>query len=238
MEKLKFNVFNVKNYEFLVFSYNTAKFVFSTAKGDLNFHKKSLSKEKNFNILKKHFKLNEISYLNQIHSDVIYNYNGKIEEGDALITNKSNLGIGVFTADCVPVLILDSKKNIIAAVHSGWKGTLNCIVLKTLDKMIRDFDCNTENIIAVIGPHIGDCCYEVGEEVINKFKNCELYKNQNIFKGNKLSMEKCIIRQLNYKNVNKIKTLNICTFCNKEYNLYSYRKNKDGKRMFSFIYFK
>src|SRR3712207_9545829 len=115
-----------------------------------------------------------------LHSDDIYIYNGLKYDGDALITNKRRIAIGVFTADCVPVLIYDKKNLVVAAIHSGWKGTLNCIVSKTIDTMINRYNSNIKDLEIYIGPHNMMCCYEVSEELIHTFKSSNIYKEAKI----------------------------------------------------------
>jgi YfiH family protein len=110
--------------------------------------------------------------LRQIHSDLVLNADGLTDrqcEGDALITNKPHLSIGVRTADCVPILLLDSRQRAIAAVHAGWRGSAHAIVRATLRKMNADFGTEPADIYAAIGPCIRECCYEVGQEVAERF---------------------------------------------------------------------
>ena len=92
-----------------------------------------------------------------------------IEDCDALITNEKEIVLTILTADCVPVLLYDSEKKVIAAVHAGWKGTKAKIVAKTVLKMNEVYGCDPENIMAGIAPSIGSCCYEVGEDVAKHF---------------------------------------------------------------------
>ncbi len=110
--------------------------------------------------------------LRQIHSDIVRDAHGlkdREQEGDALVTNEAGLGIGVRTADCVPILLIDSKQRAIAAVHAGWRGTASEIVRCTIRKMFGTFGSEPENIWAAIGPCIRECCYEVGPEVMARF---------------------------------------------------------------------
>lgn len=86
-------------------------------------------------------------------------------EGDGIVTNEKSTIIGAFTADCVPVILIDEVNNVIAAVHSGWKGTFNSISAIAVEKMISEYGSNVKNIKAYIGPHIRQCCYEVSEEL-------------------------------------------------------------------------
>lgn len=94
----------------------------------------------------------------------------ELEGYDALITNERNLAIGVRTADCIPVLLYDPVHRAVAAVHSGWRGTLGRISQKTIFRMQREFGTEPENLKAVIGPGICGRCFQVGEEVVNLFR--------------------------------------------------------------------
>ncbi len=90
---------------------------------------------------------------------------------DALITNQKDICVGITTADCVPILIYDSVKHILAAVHAGWKGTVAKIVEKTVAKMVDIFGCSPLDMYAGIAPCISQKCFEVGEEVVDAFKD-------------------------------------------------------------------
>ena len=110
--------------------------------------------------------------LKQIHSDVIHLFDTAPTEpcqGDASVTNRLALLLGVQTADCVPILLVDPKKHAVAAVHAGWRGTLARIVVKAIGQMQMQFKSNPADILAAIGPSIGGCCYEVGTEVATQF---------------------------------------------------------------------
>lgn len=235
------HIVNIDKFSFLQYEDMSVCACFSTSKGNLNFNKNTNEGIGNLIKIKNWFKLEKIGYLNQIHSDNIYIYDEICHDGDAIITDKKNVGIGIFTADCIPVLIYDKCNKVIAAVHSGWKGTLKCIVSKTIDKMIKEYNTNTENLIVYIGPHNMMCCYEVSTELIGDFKREDIYKNTDINNGRKLNLQECILKQLIDKRVNreKINLLNLCTNCSKEYEFYSYRKQKEKSgRMFSFIFMK
>lgn len=93
-----------------------------------------------------------------------------LEGYDALMTNVKGCAIGVRTADCIPVLLYDPVKEAVAAIHSGWKGTLNRISQKTIFRMKDVFGTDPENLKAVIGPGICRNCFQVGDEVVQYFK--------------------------------------------------------------------
>lgn len=85
---------------------------------------------------------------------------------DALITNTKGVCICVMSADCVPILLYDTRNNVVAAVHSGWRGTVARILEKTLNRMRSDFGTEGEDLLCGIGPSVSQESYEVGEEVI------------------------------------------------------------------------
>ncbi|MGH9733676.1 MAG: peptidoglycan editing factor PgeF [Candidatus Acidiferrales bacterium] len=111
--------------------------------------------------------------LRQMHSDIVHRIeaaaSGPTLQGDALFTRERGILLTVQTADCVPILIADIRARAIAAIHSGWRGTLNRIAEKTLGRMKMEFGTRPEDVIAAIGPGIGGCCYEVGHEVAKEF---------------------------------------------------------------------
>lgn len=113
----------------------------------------------------------------QIHSDVVCAFDAKPAEprrGDALTTNKPGLLLGVQTADCVPILLVDARLRAVAAVHAGWRGTLARIVQKTIGQMQMRFGTKAGDVLAALGPAIGACCYEVGGELVTQFTSqCE-----------------------------------------------------------------
>jgi YfiH family protein len=90
------------------------------------------------------------------------------ENTDALITDQPNVALALNFADCVPILFYDSVQKVVAAAHAGWRGTVAKIGPKTVQKMIEEFSCKPSDIIAVIGPAIGKCCFEVKEDVLKQ----------------------------------------------------------------------
>lgn len=184
----------------------------------------------NINRLKHEIGAKDIGFLKQVHSDIIVDYNGEIVEGDSLITDDKSIALGVFTADCVPILLCDEQKGIIAAVHSGWKGTEKNILGKTIDKMIKDYKCKAENISAFIGPHIQKCCYEVSEDLIEKFMNLEIYKGSSISSDRYLDLNACITFMLNKKGITEknIHNTKICTYCDEKVGFHSYRRDREN----------
>ena len=110
--------------------------------------------------------------LRQFHSDVVCLFDkapAEVCRGDASATNRPGLLLGVQTADCVPILLVDPCRHSVAAVHAGWRGTLQRIVQKTIGRMQMEFGSRSADLIATLGPAIGGCCYEVGTEVASAF---------------------------------------------------------------------
>ncbi|WP_460960613.1 peptidoglycan editing factor PgeF [Spirosoma litoris] len=109
----------------------------------------------------------------QVHgTEILYTAEaGRFEGYDALITDKPGLLIGVTVADCVPILIYDSKHRAVAAIHAGWRGTVGGIVTKTLDRMKQQFGTSAEHCYAYIGTCIDECSFEVGAEVAEQFES-------------------------------------------------------------------
>lgn len=110
--------------------------------------------------------------LRQIHSDLVWNAHGlkdREHPGDALISNEPGRSIGVRTADCVPILLLDVRRRAVAAVHAGWRGTASQIVTRAVEKMAADFGTLPGNLHAALGPSIRECCYEVSWDVASRF---------------------------------------------------------------------
>jgi YfiH family protein len=111
--------------------------------------------------------------LRQIHSSLIRRVTAddinKPLKGDGLMTDRPGVLLGIQTADCIPVLVADRKNRAVAAFHAGWRGTLARIVENGVGRMRLEFGSRPENLIASIGPGIGQCCYSVGDEVRQQF---------------------------------------------------------------------
>lgn len=147
---------------------------------------------------------------------------------DALLLTNKQQGVYLNFADCVPVILYDKNANIGAISHAGWRGTVARIVPKTVEKMLSYSKSDISNIYAIIGPAISDCCYEVGEEVVNAIKSSVndfsgliTYKNNKPF----VNLKKTNARQLLEIGVHK-NNIDICPYCTCCRNdlFFSYRK--------------
>ena len=155
-------------------------------------------------------------------------------EADAVITNIKGVGIGVHTADCVPLLFLDLQREVAAAVHAGWRGTQNLIAAKVVRKMKEKFGCDPGEILAGIGPSIQKQCYEVGEEVASKFQSKREETITILIPAGKgkwyLDLPEANARQLEDEGVipSHLFRLPFCTHCRSDI-FYSYRRNPEEK---------
>lgn len=171
---------------------------------------------------------------------------------DAIITNQYGIAIGILTADCVPIMVVDPVKKIIGIVHAGWRGTAKLIVQKVVEIMVKHFGSDKKAILAAIGPSIGQCCYKVDEVVAKEFGGKEyiipLYpplKKGELAKGGRgdcwmLDLKKANLGQMVNSGVleKNISIEDFCTSCRNDL-FFSYRA--DGKitgRQLNFIMLK
>ena len=113
-----------------------------------------------------------LATLRQFHSDVVQVFDAMPEgspRADAAITRVPGILLGVQTADCLPILLTDPERCVVAAVHAGWRGTLARILAKALGRLRMEFGTPPESVVAALGPAIGACCYEVGPEVAQAY---------------------------------------------------------------------
>jgi len=180
--------------------------------------------------------------LRQVHSAQVLNACGledRSTEGDALVSDEISRPIGVRTADCVPLLLADSRTRAVAAVHAGWRGTAAFIVRKVVAKMTEDFGARPKDIFAAIGPAISQCCYEVGPEVANRFESLfpEWAAEKQSDRPRMVDLIDANQRVLVSAGVpaEQIFLSGLCTSCTLE-DFYSYRREPENPgRMISFI---
>ena len=165
---------------------------------------------------------NQVATMDQTHSSkVVFADSHNSYKCDGIYTDKSKLPLVVKTADCVPILMESSKG--VSATHAGWRGLERSI----FEKSIAIHEISSLRIS--IGPHARKCCYEVGVEFLEKFKQSIDRVEDKYF----LDLTKNI-KQFALENNINLEDTGECTICNKEY--FSYRKNKTSERQFSFIW--
>jgi len=172
--------------------------------------------------------------LHQIHSNcvhIIKDMPGRWNqpEGDALVTQVEGIALAVQTADCLPVLIADPERKVVAAVHSGWRGTLGRLGATTIEEMQRVYGSDSAQLLVAVGPGIRACCYEVGPDVAEafeqKYPQCCLSRPM---PGRKekylLDLPKALEAQFETAGIRSQNRfdLGICTRCNR-HEFFSYR---------------
>ncbi|MDA1185786.1 MAG: peptidoglycan editing factor PgeF [Acidobacteria bacterium] len=120
----------------------------------------------------------DVAVLNQIHGrDVVVVRKGgarsteeaALPDGDVLVTDDPDIAVAVKAADCVPLLMADTRSGAVAAVHAGWRGTAAGAAPAALRALASEFGSKPEDLVVAIGPSIGPCCYEVGTELVDAF---------------------------------------------------------------------
>ncbi len=162
---------------------------------------------------------------------------------DGLITNKKGYILSTTNADCILMIFYDPVKNVIANIHSGWKGTVKRISIKTVEKMVKEYDSNVEDIICCICPSIRKCHFEVDSDVkdifIKEFSDIKEIENKKIIEENikekeetkkwnidTVEINKVILMKKGLKKENIIDS-NICSVCESDL-IHSYRVEKQG----------
>lgn len=171
----------------------------------------------------------EVTTLRQVHSNVVLEVKGQpgsVGDGDALIANSPGL-VGIRTADCLPILLVDPVNRALAAVHAGWRGTAAGICTRTVTRMQHVYETNPNDLVAVIGPGIGHCCFEVGPEVTIQFQSF-MPAGTDLTKQTQIDLASVNRSQLQSAGLedSKILAAEICTFCGGDF-WHSYRR--DGK---------
>jgi YfiH family protein len=159
---------------------------------------------------------------------------------DACVTQKRNICLGISTADCLPILLADRRKKVIAAVHAGWRGIWQGVIEHTVVRMTKTFECVPADIWAGIGPGIGPCCYEVKEDVTSLFKNAYAQADQFLQERDGktyLDLRGCARLELIEAGIlpANIAVIDLCTSCRQDL-FFSYRRDKnDAGRQLSLI---
>jgi YfiH family protein len=183
---------------------------------------------------------NRLVLLDQIHQDQIlllresFNTLPSSMEYDAIITNSSNTFLAILTADCLPIFVVDQKRKVIAAVHAGRQGTALHITTKVLKKMKKEFSCSPMDLLILLGPSIGPCCYEIDEKVfLFEWEPFSTPKGKGKWM---VDLSQINIAQIEREGIEKeqIFRIDLCTRCHNDL-FFSYRKESQTGRQLSFI---
>ena len=195
----------------------------------------------------------------QIHSAIVRRARaaaGSGHPGDSLMAVQPGVLVGIKTADCLPILLADPRRRVVAAVHAGWRGAAKRVVEKTVGEMRRAFRCDPAGLLAAIGPGIQACCFEVGPDVLQEFASqfvdadqfCRpdppnpaltmlprqtmtgdghaLMRRLDSHRG-RVDLAEAVRRQLLAAGVSQIYNSGLCTACDPK-RFYSYRREKEA----------
>ena len=173
--------------------------------------------------------------LKQIHSGIVVDINdtsaaSDAVEADAAVTSLKGIILGVQTADCVPILISDVGGQVVAAIHAGWRGTAARIAETTVLRLGMEFSVDPKNLIASVGPHIGVCCYEVGQEVVTTMANPAAFEQRTEWSKPHLNLGSANRQHLMNAGIpdERIEVSSLCTRCRGDL-FFSYRR--EGTKM-------
>ena len=176
-----------------------------------------------------------IMKLKQVHSGIVADIDdtsaaNEAVEADAAITNLKGVMLGVQTADCVPILVSEVNGKAIAAIHAGWRGTAARIAETTILRLREKFSIDPKDLMASIGPHIGVCCYEVGDDVVQTMANPAVFEYRPEWAKPHLNLAAANRQQLISAGLaeERIEISSLCTRCRADL-FHSYRR--DGKNM-------
>jgi len=181
--------------------------------------------------------LGPILFLQQVHGETVQRapWEGT-PKGDAAILERPGFILGIETADCLPVLLVDTRRRVAAAVHAGWRGTSLGVVLNALRTLIGDGTAPAD-VVGAMGPGIGSCCYEVGDEISDRFPSHETIFHRGPNGRLYLDLRAANSEQLGKAGVpeSQIHHLRECTFCRADL-YHSYRRDGPGAgRMVSYV---
>jgi YfiH family protein len=160
---------------------------------------------------------------------------------DAIITDQPGVAIGVLTADCVPILLVDPVKRAVAAVHAGREGSLRSILSRVIQKMRKEFHSSPQDLHAAVGPSVETECYEVGDDVVGRVQDRYKHRREVLVRNHGATY--LDLRKINHFDLlenglreDRIYHLPLCTACHSR-TFYSYRKRggQETGRMMALI---
>ena len=184
--------------------------------------------------------LESILTVNQVHGNSVFfadsDAGEKLVEADSIVTRQKGVGIGILTADCLPILLCFPDSGCVCAVHAGWRGTFSRVVRSCLGAVCEKYSLRPQDSLAVIGPAIGRCCYEVRDDVASQFVS-RFGGGEWLFeKGDgKFLLDLAELNRIELRDagVSEIETMDMCTCCQ---DLPSYRRDGSGTdKMISFV---
>ncbi len=194
--------------------------------------------------LQKLININFLIFLQQVHSTAgivvdepeFKTFKPFTHEGDFLMTKLPHVGLGIMTADCLPIIFFDKANHAVAIAHAGWRGSVAGIAKKTVERMQQAFKTNPKNIDVFFGPCAKMCCYEVGTDFVSQLDDVTRASQVLKKRGGRLFFDVLHYNQLQLEGAGVKKEAlgldyNVCTIC--DANFFSYRRQKEnaGRQM-------
>ncbi len=200
-----------------------------------------------FNELKHMMQLEHVTFLHQVHgnhgvvvssSDQIKHENLFFSDGDFLITALPHIGLGIATADCLPIVIYDEANKVIANVHAGWRGSAQEIVVRAVEAMCNNFGSKLDQLQFFFGPSGKACCYEIKEDILPHFEKFPFKDEVIQQRDTRLMLDVAALNRLQLevlgikKNACNV-AYNACTLCMPSF--CSFRRSKNAERQMTVV---
>ncbi len=172
----------------------------------------------------------------QVHGTALVHVRGPETEADAVWSDEPGVAVGVVTADCVPLLLVSTDAPVAAAIHAGWRGSAAGIAENAVTELSRASGLDPSSLVAVVGPHIGPCCYEIDQPVRERIDEPSVFSPSrrtshymlDLFALNRLQLVRAGVRE------DRIERVGGCTSC-AESLYYSYRRDGRAGRMLHWV---
>ncbi|TET06732.1 laccase domain-containing protein [Candidatus Dependentiae bacterium] len=196
------------------------------------------------NFLKSSFLIQECFFLRQTHStngliiskETVRDLKPFLYEGDFLITDQPGLGIGILTADCLPIIIYDPTKHILGLAHAGWRGSLSGIAATVVQIIKKQYSCNPSLLQVFFGPAAKCCCYAIDDTFAHRLKGCKNYERFLNLKNNCYYFDLAYFNQVQLEQCGILPDAfcydyNMCSICNNSFYSYRNQKEKAGRQI-------
>jgi YfiH family protein len=197
-----------------------------------------------YNFLKSSFSIQECFFLRQTHStngliiseENVHDLKSFLYDGDFLITDQPGLGIGILTADCLPVVIYDPTKHILGLAHAGWRGSLEGIASTVVQIIKKQYHCKPSLLQVFFGPSAKSCCYAIDNSFADRLKGYKNYERFLSLKNDRYYFDLACFNQVQLEQCGILPDAfcydyNICSICNSAFYSYRNQKEKAGRQI-------
>lgn len=235
-----------KNSSFVIY-FGDARTKFIPNEVAQQIHKQNVVHNEPFDQLQSMMQLEHLTFLHQVHgnhgvvvssSDQIKETNLFSSDGDFLITSLPRIGLGIATADCLPIVVYDVANNVIANVHAGWRGSSQEIIIRTVETMQKTFGSKIDHLRFFFGPSGNVCCYEIKEDVLPHFEKFHFRDKIIKQRGTRLMLDVPALNRLQLEALGIKKgacnvDYNACTLCTPSF--CSFRRFKNAERQMTVV---